>query len=268
MERGTRSRRGPPITQGKSNSCGHTRRQYRLSLTTDPVARMRLVGGDHERRPRSVRMLDRSGLAGRSRTESSQPAARAMLTTARASTSLSPSPYCLCLRESMSAGFRQGGSAANRSGGSRLGPSPGAPGVAQTPPARSYRVRRHCPQRHIPRQHTAPHSQLDPNDKAEAVGDLSSGGLATAAFWPTLASAAQPPVSHREAPSTPLTRRRAHGLPIGPVNVARQPCDPALPGAAPEYVRPGQQASVRVRQFMATYHRTMPHQARSFDDKP
>lgn len=43
--------------QGKPNS--RIKRQYRLCLTIDPVARMWLVSGDHKGRTRSVRTLDR-----------------------------------------------------------------------------------------------------------------------------------------------------------------------------------------------------------------
>lgn len=41
------------------NGLGNARRQYRRGLATDPVARMRLIGGDHEGRARGVRVLDR-----------------------------------------------------------------------------------------------------------------------------------------------------------------------------------------------------------------
>jgi hypothetical protein len=59
VKRGAQSRRHPPLTQGQFDDVGNIGRQYRHSLASEPVARMWLVGGHHERCPGSVRMLDR-----------------------------------------------------------------------------------------------------------------------------------------------------------------------------------------------------------------
>lgn len=59
MNRGPRSGRSPALTQCMQNSRGNIGRPYHLSFAIDPVARMRLVGGDQERYAQGVRMLDR-----------------------------------------------------------------------------------------------------------------------------------------------------------------------------------------------------------------
>jgi hypothetical protein len=41
------------------NGRGNTGWQYRIGIASDPVARMRMVGGDHERCPWGIRMLHR-----------------------------------------------------------------------------------------------------------------------------------------------------------------------------------------------------------------
>ncbi len=66
---------------------------------------------------------------------------------------------------------------------------------------------------------------------------------ATAASRQTLTSRARPHVSHQEGASAPPTRRRAHSVPIRPVNHGQQRCDPVLQGVTPEHVCPGQRPS-------------------------
>lgn len=59
MERGAQSRRSPTRTESKLNGPGNIGRQYSRGLASEPVTRVRLVGGDHERHTRGVCMLDR-----------------------------------------------------------------------------------------------------------------------------------------------------------------------------------------------------------------
>lgn len=61
VERGARSRGGPALAKSTLDGLGNVGWQYGLGFASEPVARVRLVGGDHECCPGDVCVLDREG---------------------------------------------------------------------------------------------------------------------------------------------------------------------------------------------------------------